>query len=312
MEMQQLNDWINNPELMGEETLGELRSLISRYPYFQTAWLLYLKNLYLLNNPSFKEELRRGALYVADLSVLFYFIEGNKYSIEHRKNELSNKPVVHDRTLDLIDRFLSEIPNDKGFSSELSIPMDTVMDYSSLLLLNSGSGRKKEEEVEVSPLKGQDLIDSFIQKSETGKIAEDKDDVMSEEDSGEDYYDEVDDTDYCGNECKVENESHQDDTETAEGSEDWIYDSNGEIKHFPIDNYFYEGKRETNFLDEKVLKYHRTLTTYINTLIKNGFVIKNIIEPTPNTKLLKTDKSMQNELRRPMMLIIKSKYIPKY
>ena len=99
---------------------------------------------------------------------------------------------------------------------------------------------------------------------------------------------------------------------TAEGSEDWIYDSNGEIKHFPIDNYFYEGKRETNFLDEKVLKYHRTLTTYINTLIKNGFVIKNIIEPTPNTKLLKTDKSMQNELRRPMMLIIKSKYIPKY
>ena len=220
MEMQQFNDWINNPELMGEETLGELRSLISRYPYFQTAWLLYLKNLYLLNNPSFKEELRRGALYVADLSVLFYFIEGNKYSIEHRKNELSDKPVVHDRTLDLIDRFLSEIPNDKGFSSELSIPMDTVMDYSSLLLLNSGSGRKKEEEVEVSPLKGQDLIDSFIQKSETGKIAEDKDDVMSEEDSGEDYYDVVDDTDYCGNECEMENESHQDYTETGEESED--------------------------------------------------------------------------------------------
>ena len=98
---------------------------------------------------------------------------------------------------------------------------------------------------------------------------------------------------------------------TAEGSEDWIYDSNGDIKHFPIDNYFYEGKRETSFLGEKVLKYHRTLTTYINTLIENGFVIENIIEPTPNKKLLKIDKSMQNELRRPMMLIIKSKNISK-
>ena len=30
MEMQQLNDWIKNPDMLGNETLDELRSLISR------------------------------------------------------------------------------------------------------------------------------------------------------------------------------------------------------------------------------------------------------------------------------------------
>ena len=171
MEMQKLNDWINNPELLGNETLDELRSIILRYPYFQTAWLLLLKNLYLLDSPSFKDELRRGALYVADLSILFYFIEGSKFSAPKHEFDGSEKHVVHDRTLDLIDRFLSEIPNDKGLSSELSLPADTVMDYSSLLLLKSNDGYKDETVSETLPLKGQSLIDDFIEKSETGMLS---------------------------------------------------------------------------------------------------------------------------------------------
>ena len=171
MEMQKLNDWINNPELLGNETLDELRSIILRYPYFQTAWLLLLKNLYLLDSPSFKDELRRGALYVADLSILFYFIEGSKFSAPKHEFDGSEKHVVHDRTLDLIDRFLSEIPNDKGLSSELSLPADTVMDYSSLLLLKSNDGYKDETVSETLSLKGQSLIDDFIEKSETGMLS---------------------------------------------------------------------------------------------------------------------------------------------
>ena len=171
MEMQKLNDWINNPELLGNETLDELRSIILRYPYFQTAWLLFLKNLYLLDSPSFKDELRRGALYVADLSILFYFIEGSKFSAPKHEFDGSEKHVVHDRTLDLIDRFLSEIPNDKGLSPELSLPADTVMDYSSLLLLKSNDGYKDETVSETLPLKGQSLIDDFIEKSETGMLS---------------------------------------------------------------------------------------------------------------------------------------------
>lgn len=47
---------------------------------------------------------------------------------------------------------------------------------------------------------------------------------------------------------------------TSQGTQDWWYDEKGEILHFPVDNYYYEGPRQANFLGEQVTKYHRTLT----------------------------------------------------
>lgn len=92
---------------------------------------------------------------------------------------------------------------------------------------------------------------------------------------------------------------------TAEGSQDWVYDEEGKINHFPVDRYFYEGPREATFLGEKVIKYHRTLTGYLNTLLQNGFEILNIEEPMPPESMLTID-GMADELRRPMMLIVKA------
>ncbi len=91
---------------------------------------------------------------------------------------------------------------------------------------------------------------------------------------------------------------------TAYGTQDWYYDSDGKILHFPVDNYFYEGKREAIFLGEKVQKYHRTLTTYINSLLQAGFEITGVTEPQPDKTKLETVKGMKDELRRPMMLIV--------
>lgn len=91
---------------------------------------------------------------------------------------------------------------------------------------------------------------------------------------------------------------------TAEGSQDWNYDTNGEKTAWPVDKYFIEGKRNTTFLGENVIKYHRTLTSYLNTLLKQGFKIKEIIEPEPSPEMLKEIPEMKEELRRPMMLLI--------
>lgn len=94
---------------------------------------------------------------------------------------------------------------------------------------------------------------------------------------------------------------------TAHGKQDWYYDENGKILHFPVDNYFYEGERNTNFLGEEILKYHKTLTTYLNELLQGGFEITGIVEPQPAEHLLYTVEGMKDELRRPMMLIISAK-----
>lgn len=95
---------------------------------------------------------------------------------------------------------------------------------------------------------------------------------------------------------------------TAYGTQDWIYDNEGNILHFPVDNYYIEGERKAIFLGEEVKKYHKTLTTYLNTLLKNGFMITGVEEPQPPTYMLDIP-GMKDELRRPMMLIVSAKSI---
>lgn len=91
---------------------------------------------------------------------------------------------------------------------------------------------------------------------------------------------------------------------TAEGHQDWIYDENGQPKYWPVDHYFTEGQRDAVFLDQHITKYHRTLTTYLNTLLQTGFNITSIVEPMPAENLLDTVPGMKDELRRPMMLLV--------
>ena len=45
-----LDELIAHPERMDRETLYDLRSIIALHPYYQTARLLMLQNLYLLHD----------------------------------------------------------------------------------------------------------------------------------------------------------------------------------------------------------------------------------------------------------------------
>lgn len=60
----ELAELIKHPEYFDRDTLYELRSTLALYPYYQTARLLMLENLYLLHDPTFDEELRRAAIYI--------------------------------------------------------------------------------------------------------------------------------------------------------------------------------------------------------------------------------------------------------
>ncbi|CAO0802223.1 unnamed protein product [Mucor circinelloides] len=91
---------------------------------------------------------------------------------------------------------------------------------------------------------------------------------------------------------------------TAYGTGDWYYDADGKPLHWPVDRYFEEGVRKANFLGQDVYKYHKTMSTYINTLVKHGFQITKVVEPLPEKSMI---PSMPDELRRPMMLLISAR-----
>lgn len=91
---------------------------------------------------------------------------------------------------------------------------------------------------------------------------------------------------------------------TAQGPQDWIYGPDGSKLYWPVDSYFSEGMRRAIFLGEELIKYHRTVESYIAGPISAGFQIKALVEPTPDEELLSQVEGMKDELRRPMMLIL--------
>ena len=90
---------------------------------------------------------------------------------------------------------------------------------------------------------------------------------------------------------------------TSRNEQDWYVDDQGNRLHWPVDHYQSEGLRETTFLTENVIKYHRTISTYFNDLIRAGFAIKAVKEPKPSDEM-SNDSWMKDEDRRPMFLII--------
>lgn len=94
---------------------------------------------------------------------------------------------------------------------------------------------------------------------------------------------------------------------TAYGTQDWLYGEDGGKLCWPVDRYFEEGQRASIFLGEEVTKYHRSITTYISTLLAHGFAVTGLVEPQPDPALLDTVEGMRDELRRPMMLLVSAK-----
>lgn len=93
---------------------------------------------------------------------------------------------------------------------------------------------------------------------------------------------------------------------TAYGTQDWYSDGEGNVLHWPVDRYFMEGERTAHFLGCDVTKYHKTITTYVNTLLQVGFTLTGLVEPQPDPRLMDVP-GMKDELRRPMMLLVSAR-----
>ena len=194
MMQQRIYEWIQHPELLNRETLYELRTLLARYPYFQTARLLYLKNLFLLHDITFGEELRKAALYIADRRSLFTLVEGERRTLkalEHLK-VADDTPGV-DRTLSLIDAFLSTLPEEPAVPGIITLPVEAATDYTAYLMQATPEESKPVDEG--PKMKGQEWIDNFLEKSEEQPLIssvveddEDETEVKIEEESEDESY----------------------------------------------------------------------------------------------------------------------------
>lgn len=94
-------------------------------------------------------------------------------------------------------------------------------------------------------------------------------------------------------------------TFTAGVGQDWVYTDKGEPAYWPVDNYFVPGKRDTLFLGCCVEKYHHTLTQILMGLLNRGFTLEAVEEAQPPEEMMGIP-GMEQEIRRPMMLLVKA------
>jgi SAM-dependent methyltransferase len=90
---------------------------------------------------------------------------------------------------------------------------------------------------------------------------------------------------------------------TAPAEPGWMRTDSGR-KTWPVDRYLDEGPRSTDWLTEGVIKRHRTIATYINTLIRCGFTLSHLEEWGPTEEQIAERPEWADERQRPPFLLV--------
>lgn len=84
----------------------------------------------------------------------------------------------------------------------------------------------------------------------------------------------------------------------------WIRNERGEKLHWALDHYSAEGQRRTSWFIEGVVKYHRTVATYVNGLLDAGLQLRRLAEPVPVLEAAQGRPELESEFRRPAFLLL--------
>jgi SAM-dependent methyltransferase len=90
---------------------------------------------------------------------------------------------------------------------------------------------------------------------------------------------------------------------TAPHEPGWSEDATGG-KSWPVDHYLEEGRRSTNWLANGVVKYHRTIGTYVNILLRLGFTLAHVEEWGPTDAQIAALPNLADERHRPTIMLM--------
>lgn len=83
----------------------------------------------------------------------------------------------------------------------------------------------------------------------------------------------------------------------------WMVDGQG-CRVWPVNRYFREGRRVTDWLTKGVIKQHRTMGTTLNTLIRQGFRLTHVEDWQPAEEQIAEQPELEEESERPIFLLV--------
>ena len=90
-------------------------------------------------------------------------------------------------------------------------------------------------------------------------------------------------------------------------SASYAYSGYFEGDYFAFSSYQEEGRREGHWFKQKVISYHRKMSSIINSLSSAGFMIEKISEPIPTSEAIRELPALEKDLTRPTFLIVKAR-----
>ena len=96
---------------------------------------------------------------------------------------------------------------------------------------------------------------------------------------------------------------------TAPKHPGWATDKDG-MKAWPVNRYLEDGARETDWFAPGVIKQHRSMTSYLNMLIRNGLKIIHVEEWGPTDAQAEKHPELLDERQRPTFLLVSAECSP--
>ncbi len=75
---------------------------------------------------------------------------------------------------------------------------------------------------------------------------------------------------------------------------------------WPLDNYLVEGERVTSWFVDGIVKEHRTIATYVNTVISAGLVLDQIVEFGPTAEAVEAQPELADDRHRPWFMLLRA------
>tara|TARA_B100000575_G_scaffold281703_1_gene272612 strand:+ start:995 stop:1762 length:768 start_codon:yes stop_codon:yes gene_type:complete len=182
MKRSDFSNIITNPSLLKNSDVSHLNSIITEFPYFQSARILYLKGL--KNTESFKynKNLKITAAYTTDRSVLFDFIT-SEFFIQNNISELikktcdslkdininefldipeSTKSQVNNKIENDVEEIILDIGKPFEFKKDESYSFNQWLQLTKIKPINRAKSKNTPSQKQEKNIK---LINDFIEKS---------------------------------------------------------------------------------------------------------------------------------------------------
>ncbi len=147
---------------ISEVETAELKAVIDKYPYFQTARALYLKGLKQQDSFKYNNALKQTAAYTTDRTILFDYITSADFL---NQKETIHKQIVSEMTEEKNDLKVVEAEKNLKIGTPISFNKRETHSFNQWLQLSNTSQISRADATIKKNSSKEDLIDKFIENN---------------------------------------------------------------------------------------------------------------------------------------------------